>query len=61
MYPLTENQRGKIIGFYKNKQSLPKITRMLKVHRTTVSRTVEKYLNRDNLATLPRSGHVQNY
>lgn len=56
MYPLTESQRGEIIGLYKNKQSIPKISRMLKVHRTTVSRTIEKYLNRDNLATHPRSG-----
>ena len=56
MYPLTESQRGEIIGLYKNKQSIPKITRMLKVHRTTVSRTIEKYLNREYLATLSRSG-----
>ena len=29
---------------------------MLKVHRTTVTRTIDKYLNGDDLATRPRSG-----
>jgi transposase len=56
MSPLTESQRGEIIGLYKNKQSVPKISRMLKVHRTTVTRTIDKYLNGVDLATRPRSG-----
>ncbi|CAG8447669.1 4605_t:CDS:2 [Ambispora leptoticha] len=42
MYPLTESQCGEIIGLYKNKQSVPKISRMLKVHRTTVTHTIDK-------------------
>jgi hypothetical protein len=56
MYPLTESQRGEIIGLYKNKQSVPKISRLLKVHRTTVTRTIDKYLDGVDLATRPRSG-----
>ena len=56
MYPLTESQRGKIIGLYKNKQSAPKISRMLKVYRTTVTRTIDKYLKEVDRATRPRSG-----
>src|SRR6185312_10227651 len=56
MHPLTESQRGEIIGLYKNKQSVPKISKMLKVYRTTVTRTINKYLNGDDLATRPRSG-----
>jgi len=56
MYPLTESQRGEIIGLYKNKQSVPKISRVLKVHRTTVTRTIDKYLNGVDLAIRPRSG-----
>ena len=56
MYPLTESQCGEIIGLYKNKQSVPKISRMLKVHRTTVTRTIDKYLNGVDLATRSRSG-----
>ena len=51
MYPLTESQRGEIIGLYKNKQPVPKISRMLKVHRTTVTRTIDKCLN--GVALLP--------
>jgi IS30 family transposase len=53
MYHLTESQRGEIIGLYKNKQPISKITKILKVHRTTVSRTIERYLNRNSLATRP--------
>ena len=53
MYPLTE-RRGEIIGLYKNKQSVPKISKMLKVHRTIVTRTIDKYLNGVGLATRPR-------
>jgi len=56
MHPLTESQRGEIIGLYKNKQSVPKISRVLKVYRATVTRTIAKYLNGDDLATRPRSG-----
>ena len=53
MHPLTESQRGEIIGLYKNKQSVPKISRMLEVYRITVTHTIDKYLNGDDLATLP--------
>src|SRR5438128_8492079 len=56
MCPLTESQRVEIIGLYKNKQPVSKISRMLKVHRTTVTRTIDKYLNGVGLATRPRSG-----
>jgi hypothetical protein len=52
MHPLTESQRGEIIGLYKNKQSVPKISRVLKVHRATVTRTIAKYLNGDDLTEL---------
>ncbi|CAG8597301.1 9235_t:CDS:1, partial [Ambispora leptoticha] len=57
MHPLTESQRGEIIGLYKNKQSVPKISRVLKVYRATVTRTIAKYLNGDDLTTRPQSGH----
>jgi transposase len=56
MYHLTESQRGEIIGLYKDKQSLSKISKLLKIHRTTVSRTIKNYLNRNNLTTLPKTG-----
>src|SRR5207237_10653859 len=56
MYHLTESQRGEIIGLYKNNQPISKISKTLKVHRTTVSRTIKKYINKDNLATCPRTG-----
>jgi transposase len=56
MYHLTESQRGEIIGLYKDKQSLLKISKLLKIHRTTVSRTIKNYLNRNNLITLSKSG-----
>ena len=57
MHPLTESQRGEIIGLYKNKQSVPKISRVLKVYRTTVTCTIDKYLN---LLSVPDPG-VRNY
>ena len=56
MFHLTESQRGEIIGLYKDKQSLLKISKLLKIHRTTVSRTIKNYLTRNNLATLPKIG-----
>src|SRR3954471_4733763 len=56
MYHLTESQRGEIIGLYKDKQSLLKISNLLKIHRTTVSHTIKNYLNRNNFITLSESG-----
>ena len=56
MYHLTESQRGEIIGLYKNNQPISKISKTLKIHRTTVSRTIKKYIDKDNLATCPRTG-----
>ena len=56
MFHLTESQCGEIIGLYKDKQSLLKISKLLKIHRTTVSRTIKNYLIRNNLATLPKIG-----
>ncbi|CAG8756843.1 4246_t:CDS:1, partial [Ambispora leptoticha] len=44
-------QRSEIIGLYKNKQLVSKISRVLKVHRATVTHTITKYLNGDDLAT----------
>ncbi|CAG8636105.1 5533_t:CDS:1, partial [Ambispora leptoticha] len=46
-------QQDEIISLYKNKQSVPKISRVLKVHRATVTCTIAKYLNGDDLATCP--------
>ena len=57
IYHLTENQCNKIIDLYKDKQFLLKISKLLKIHRTTVSCTIKNYLNRNNLATLPKSKH----
>src|SRR3954462_10126015 len=56
MYHLTESQRGEIISLYKDKQSLLKISKLLKIHRTTVSCTIKNYLNRNHLITLFKSG-----
>jgi len=56
MFHLTESQRDEIIGLYKDKQSLLKISKLLKIHRTTVSRTIKNYLTRNNLATLLKIG-----
>jgi DNA invertase Pin-like site-specific DNA recombinase len=57
MFYLTENQHGEIIGLYKDKQSLLKISKLLKIHRTTVSCIIKNYLTRNNLATLPKIGY----
>ncbi|CAG8775444.1 5180_t:CDS:1, partial [Ambispora leptoticha] len=52
-------QRDKIIDLYKNKQSVPKISRVLKVHRATITHTIAKYLNGDDLATCLQSEHLK--
>jgi transposase len=56
MSNLSESQRGEIIGLYKNNVPNSKISKILDVHRTTVSRTIKKYLDGKNLTSEPRSG-----
>ena len=53
---LTESQRDKIIGIYKNNVPNHNITRIIGVHRTTVARTIKKYLDDKDFVTKNRSG-----
>ena len=56
MSALTENQRGEIISLYKNNVPNYKIARIIGVHRTTVARTIKKYLDEKDLVTKNQSG-----
>ena len=53
---LTESQRGKIVGLYKNNVPNYKISRIISVDRTTVARIIKKYLDEKDLVTKNRSG-----
>ena len=56
MSPLSESQRGEIIGLYKNNVPNHKITKIVGVHRKTVTRTIQNYIDRKDLVTKNRSG-----
>jgi len=56
MSALTENQCGKIVSLYKNNVPNYKIARIIGVHRTTVARTIKKYLDEKDLVTKNQSG-----
>ena len=57
MSPLSESQRGEIIGLYKNNVPNHKITKIVGVHRKTVTRTIQNYIDRKDLVTKNQSGH----
>ena len=56
MSALTESQRGEIVSLYKNNVPNYKIARIIGVHRTTVARTIKKYLDKKDLVTKNRGG-----
>ena len=56
MLPLNDSQRGEIIGLYKNNVPNHKISRILGFHRTTVSRTIKKYLDQKDFTTKNSAG-----
>lgn len=53
---LTENERGQIIGLYKNGVSKVKISKVLGFPRTTVIRTIQNFEERGNVKSLLNSG-----
>ena len=48
---------GEIIGLYKNNVPNYKISRILGLHRTTVSHTIKKYLDQKDFTTKNSAGH----
>lgn len=56
MSNLTESERGQIIGLYKGGGTVSNISKTLKFARTTVTRTIKNFLERDSVKELPRSG-----
>ena len=56
MLPLNDSQHGEIIGLYKNNVPNHKISRILGFHRTTVSRTIKKYLDQKDFTTKNSAG-----
>ena len=60
MYHLTESQCGEIIDFYKDKQSLLKISNLFKIHKIIVFYTIKNYFNKNNLQ-LFLNLDIQNY
>ena len=56
MSPLSESQRGEIIGLYKNNVPNHKITKIVGVHRKTATRTIQNYIDRKDLVTKNWSG-----
>ena len=56
MSTLTESQRDEIVCLYKNNVPNYKLARIIGVHRTTVARTIKKYLDEKDLVTKNRSG-----
>ena len=56
MLALNDSQRGEIIGLYKNNVPNYKISRILGLHRTTVSRTIKRYLDQKDLTTKNSTG-----
>jgi transposase len=53
---LSESQHGEIIGLYKNNVPNHKITKIVGVHRKTVTRTIQNYIDRKDLVAKNQGG-----
>ena len=56
MSNLAESERGQIIGIYKGDSAISHISKTLRFARTTATKTIKNFQERDSVKELPRSG-----
>ena len=58
MSNLAESERGQIIGIYKGDSAISHISKTLRFARTTATKTIKNFQERDSVKELPRSKHL---